>query len=72
MEKTAKLYYNGHADRDRNKPVVTFTVYTQLYSAQREIYVFKYRYEKLRKIWVFNLKKLPMEKQNPKKTERRP
>lgn len=28
MEKTEKLYYSGHADRDRNKPVVTFSLHT--------------------------------------------
>ena len=69
MEKTEKLYYSGHADRDRNKPVVTFSLHTA-YIVLREIYIFKYRYEKLRKIWVFNLKKLPKEKQTKSKENR--
>lgn len=71
MEKTAKLCYSGHADRDRIKLWSLSPSTHSLYSAHREIYIFKYRYEKLRKILVFNLKKLPKEKQTKSKESRK-
>lgn len=65
MEKAAKLYYNGHADRDRNKPVVTFTVYTQLYSAQRGKFMsLNTDMRNWEKFWVFNLKEVTKGKTN--------
>lgn len=72
MEKTAKLYYSGHADRDRKKLWSLSPSTHSLYSAHREIYILKYSYEKLRFEFLISRSDQRKNKLNPKEVERRP